>query len=88
MTTATDDLTNEDNPRALCDLVLEGAAGVMQASGASVPMILDRMLTYAAAQAVAGAGSAATAEMFRQVAANIEGGALARIDALRARSRH
>ncbi|WEX87182.1 hypothetical protein PZN02_003549 [Sinorhizobium garamanticum] len=58
-----------------CDAIIERAAEMMVAgAGASIPMMIDRMLTYAAAQAATLEGSAVTAEHFRRFAENIEGG--------------
>ena len=60
---------------AACDLVIERAAVMMAGEvGASVEMILDRMLTYAAAQAATIDGSPRTATVFRELADKIEGG--------------
>tara|TARA_R100000365_G_scaffold3600_1_gene12567 strand:+ start:6417 stop:6674 length:258 start_codon:yes stop_codon:yes gene_type:complete len=58
-----------------CDLIVERAARMMvDEAGASVPMMLDRMLTYVAAQACLNDGSAKTAIAFRVMAQKIEDG--------------
>lgn len=61
--------------KALCDKIIE-RAGVMMAEevGAPVPMILDRLLTYAGVCACTRNGSPETARIFRQLADNIEAG--------------
>lgn len=67
----------DEERKAHCDLIIERAAEMMVAKvGASIPMMIDRMLTYAAAQAATLEGSPATAEHFRAFADNIEGGLL------------
>ena len=65
----------EERKKALCDTIITRAATMMIAEvGASMPMMLDRMLTYAAAQACSIDGSPRTAAVFRDLANNIEGG--------------
>lgn len=59
--------------RRLCDLIVERAATMaMQVPGATLPMILDRFLSFAAAQAVAADGVIRTAEHFRDFADRID----------------
>ncbi|PZX18757.1 hypothetical protein LX81_00450 [Palleronia aestuarii] len=74
--------------KSLCDTIVARAATMMQESGASVPMILDRLLTYSAAQAYFDIGPEQTAELFRRTADNIEGGAFAHLDKKRAAKCH
>lgn len=75
--TGTIDLTAERDKRlkAVCDGVINRAASLMvDELGAPIPMMLDRMLTYAAAQACSIDGSPNTAAVFRTLAAKIESG--------------
>ncbi|MDR6664283.1 hypothetical protein [Rhizobium sp. 1399] len=61
--------------KAMCDLIVERAASMMvKKAGADIPLVLDRMLTYAAAQACTMNGSPHTAAAFRLLADKIEGG--------------
>jgi hypothetical protein len=70
----------DETTRKFCDLTVTRAAELMHEQGASVPMILDRMLTYSAAQAsVMDADGAA--RMFRHVADQIEAGKFANLGA-------
>ncbi|NTA84908.1 hypothetical protein G6L13_31170 [Agrobacterium tumefaciens] len=65
----------EERQKAFCDLVISRAADLMASEGgAPVPMILDRLLTYATAQAAVLDGSAKTATALRTVADKIEAG--------------
>ena len=62
--------------KSQCDQLVARAAQVMvEQVGASVPMILDRMMTYCAAQACCIDGSPKTAAAFHILAARIEAGA-------------
>lgn len=64
-----------DEAKIACDTIIERAAVMMVAEvGASIPMMIDRLLTYAAAQAATMEGSAVTAEHFRRFADEIESG--------------
>lgn len=61
--------------KAACDQIIHRAARMMvEGAGAPIPMMLDRLLTYAAAQACSIDGSPRTAEVFRRLADNIEAG--------------
>lgn len=63
-----------------CDVIVTRAAQLMQDdAGAPLAMILDRMLTYAAAQAVFSDGSAEAAKLFRHCAEQIENGAFEKV---------
>lgn len=65
--------------KALCDQLMTGAARMMiDDVGASVPLMLDRILTFAAAQSCATDGKTKTAAAFREMASRIEAGALDR----------
>lgn len=67
--------TPDEAKKIACDTILERAAVMMVAEvGASIPLMIDRLLTYAAAQAATMEGSAVTAEHFRRFADQIEGG--------------
>ncbi|MDX1070464.1 hypothetical protein GOL32_18100 [Sinorhizobium medicae] len=58
-----------------CDAIIERAVVKMVVeAGAPVSLVIDRLLTYAAGQAATMRGSAVTAEHFRRLADNIEGG--------------
>ena len=72
-----------DRTTKVCDEIVARAAVLMVENGASVGMALDRMLTYAAAQAVATDGREAAAEAFRGLAAKIEAGIFAHIEGQR-----
>ncbi|MBD8652330.1 hypothetical protein IFT66_14675 [Rhizobium sp. CFBP 13726] len=68
-----------DEQKALCDRLITGAAHMMvDDAGVPVPLMLDRILTFAAAQSCANEGKARTAAAFRDLAARIEAGALDR----------
>lgn len=65
----------EERRMAACDLIVSRAARMMvDEAGASVGMVLDRLLTYAAAQACVNEGSPHTAKAFRYFADRIEAG--------------
>ncbi|WP_252911680.1 hypothetical protein [Aliihoeflea aestuarii] len=65
----------EERRRATCDLILTRAAQLMvDEAEAPVGMVLDRLLTYAAAQACTIDGSPTTARNFRLLADRIEAG--------------
>lgn len=67
--------TPDEAKKIACDAIIERAAEMMVGSvGASIPMMIDRMLTYAAAQAATLEGSAVTAQHFRRFADSIEDG--------------
>lgn len=65
----------EERQKQFCDLVISRAAELAASeAGAPVPMILDRMMTYATAQAAVNDGSSKTAAALRVVADKIEAG--------------
>ena len=71
--------TTDEGRKALCDQLIKGAVRMMiDDAGAPVPLILDRLLTFAAAQSCAADGKEKTAAAFRELAARIEAGALDR----------
>ena len=77
----TDTMTKDDAElRRYCDEFVVNAARVMLERGATIPMVLDRMLTFAAAQSVSIEGTPATARAFRTMAENVESGIFARFD--------
>ncbi len=78
----------EQETKRLCDTIVARAAVMMQENGASVPMILDRLLTYSAAQAYFDIGPELTAELLRTTADNIEGGAFDYLNRKRAAKCH
>lgn len=70
-------IESEANERrkALCDEIIGRAALMMvDEVEAPIPMMLDRILTYAGAQACKMDGSAATAMAFREFATKIDAG--------------
>lgn len=68
-------MSDEAKKKIACDTIIERAAFMMVGEvGASIPMMIDRMLTYAAAQAATLEGSTVTAQHFRRFAEQIEGG--------------
>lgn len=67
-------MTTEAQMRSNCDTMITAAVAELHAAGASVPMILDRILTLAAAQACAIDGSPKTAKNFRIFAEKIDAG--------------
>jgi len=70
-------LPHSDPLKARCDELITGAARLMVSEvGASVPLMLDRILTFAAAQSCATEGKVRTAAAFRDLAERIEAGAL------------
>lgn len=75
----TDDTTTEAQ-RKFCDLTLSRATELMhEEGGASVQMILDRLLTYSAAQSCVIDPDGA-ARMFRHIADQIEAGKFAHLE--------
>ena len=79
MTTGT--MTKDDAElRRQCDLPVSTCAEIAVERGVSIPMLLDRLLTFAAAHAVSIEGTPATARAFRTMAENVESGIFARFD--------
>ncbi|RUW81491.1 hypothetical protein [Mesorhizobium sp. M2A.F.Ca.ET.067.02.1.1] len=66
--------TIEGQRKAFCDIIVERAVDLMQSSGAPAGMILDRLITYAAAQACTIDGSPKAAHAFRHLADQIDAG--------------
>jgi hypothetical protein len=56
------------------DVIVARAPELMIETGSTAPQVVDRFLTYGAAQAVHMEGSAAAAAAFRAMADRIEGG--------------
>lgn len=72
---------NDAQKAIFCDMIVTKAAEAMiEVSGANVSMIIDRLLTFAAAQAVSIEGSKNTAQTFRQLADRIDAGMFAKFD--------
>ncbi|WP_299837500.1 hypothetical protein [uncultured Jannaschia sp.] len=82
------DRPTHEETKSLCDTIVTQAAMAMQENGASVELILDRLLTYSAAQAYFDTGPEYTAALFRSIADNIEGGAFSHLDKKREAKRH
>lgn len=74
----------DDGMRHQCDQVVQAAARAMADGGADMAMILDRMMTFATAQAVLADGSEHTAEVYRHFAARLDDGVFAHLDKRRA----
>jgi hypothetical protein len=70
----------ETTRRKFCDVTITRAAELMIENGADVPMILDRLLTYATAQACSIDGAFNTAKMFRHIADQIDAGTFAHLE--------
>lgn len=66
--------------RKACDLIVHRSAELMLEQGASIGMVLDRLLTFSAGQACKIDGAFHAAQAFRQVADQIEGGVFAHIE--------
>lgn len=67
----------EAQRRNVCDEVIGRATKIMvEEVGASIEMMLDRLFTYAAAQSFHTQGKANTVRAMREMAKNIEDGAL------------
>jgi|GEM_PF-6439944 len=66
--------------KASDEIIAQAAHMIITDAGASMEMLLDRLLTYSAAQAVHVSGSEHTAAMFRLMADRIEGGIFAKIE--------
>jgi ribosomal protein L13 len=66
--------------RACDEIVARAVEAMVTETEADIEMALDRLLTYAAAQAVLLEGRAPAVALFRHIADQIEAGALARIE--------
>ena len=67
--------TSETERRALCDLILSRATEMMVTDvGVSVEMVVDRLITYAAAQTVTTYGKQDAIDMFKFSAEQVEAG--------------
>ncbi|MGO4353893.1 hypothetical protein AB4Z25_18455 [Rhizobium sp. RAF36] len=62
--------------KAAADQLITGAVRVMLADGIPLPLIIDRLLSFAAVQSSVVDGPHKTAEAFREMANRIEAGAL------------
>lgn len=69
----------ESELKSFCDKLVEIAAEGMEAAGAPISMIIDRLMTYTAAQMCTIDGSPKTAGTFRDLAEKIDGGMFHRI---------
>lgn len=73
--TVTPESELEERQKAFCDEVLFRAAKIMtEDSGAPMALVLDRILTFAAAHVCKIEGSPNTAKAFRVIAGKIEAG--------------
>lgn len=70
----------EKKTRAKCDLITHRAAELMIEEGAGVGMMLDRLLTFSAAQTSKIEGAFKAATVFRGIADQIEAGAFAHVE--------
>ena len=67
----------EEQRKAVCDEIIHRAASMMvDEVGASIPMMLDRLFTFATAQAYLIEGKKGAAAILREMAGNIDKGAL------------
>ncbi|KAB2705055.1 MULTISPECIES: hypothetical protein [Brucella] len=67
----------EEQRKAVCDEIIHRAASMMvDEVGASIPMMLDRVFTFATAQAYIIQGKEGAAAILREMASNIDKGAL------------
>lgn len=64
----------KEDVKAVCDRIIESAAEGMVGAGAPIGMVIDRLLTYASAQACVQNGSPDTARQFREMAGRIDAG--------------
>ncbi|MET4127169.1 hypothetical protein [Roseovarius sp. MBR-6] len=77
-------MTDESKTVSLCDEIVYRAACLMiEEAGADIVTVLDRLLTYSAAQAVSMDGAQDTAAIFRHLADRIEAGAFASLEGKR-----
>ncbi|QDM19226.1 hypothetical protein [Tardiphaga sp. vice278] len=67
-------MTTSEQMKSNCDTMITGIVAELHTAGAPIEMILDRILTFAAAQACTIDGSPKTAKNFRIIANKIEGG--------------
>ncbi len=63
-----------------CDLIVHRSAELMLEQGASVGMVLDRLLTFSAGQACKCDGAFNAAKAFRSIADQIEAGVFAHVE--------
>jgi hypothetical protein len=76
----------ETSRRQACDAIVARAAELMvEDMGAPLPMVIDRMLTFAIAQAVCIEGVEATGEAVRQMQAALDSGTFDHLDKTRGR---
>ena len=73
-------MTDENTLRANCDTGITTLARMLLESGASPGLLIDRLLTFSAAHAVAWTGTAETAAAFRGMADRIEAGTFAHLE--------
>jgi hypothetical protein len=77
-------MTNDENDetlRATCDLIIERAVAMMLEQGGSLPMILDRLTTYAVAQTVAAYGLKEADNLLRVAAEALRTGSFDHLEA-------
>lgn len=65
--------------KSFCDKMVEVAAEGMEAAGAPLGMIVDRLVTYGVAQMVAADGSEITSRNLHMIAEKIGAGAFAQV---------
>jgi hypothetical protein len=73
--------TIETQRKAFCDLTVERASTLMLESGAEIPMIVDRLITYGVAQVVAAYGKDEAITMLRGALDAIERGVFDKLEA-------
>ena len=74
--------TETDNKSTIkaCDQIVHKSVDLMIDQGASIGMVLDRLLTFSAGQACKCDGAFHAAQAFRSIAAQIEGGVFAHLE--------
>lgn len=71
---------NDHQRKAFCDLTVERAVELMAESGAELPMIVDRLVTYGVAHVVAELGRAEALRMLQGAIESVERGVFDGLD--------
>lgn len=69
-----------NDTRKACDQIVHRSAELILAQGASIGLVLDRLLTFSAGQACKVDGAFQTAQAFRSIADQIEDGLFAHLE--------
>lgn len=81
-------MTDENTDRANCDSGITALARLLLEGGVTPGLLIDRLLTFSAAHAVAWTGPDETARAFRAMADKIEGGIFAEIESRKSGAKH